>query len=86
MLFIWAGGSVLGPLLTGVVADTKAGQPGVFAAVAVGYFALMTANLWRLFIKDRPTAAHRQPFQAVSSTSVVQGKVADDAERAARAD
>ena len=86
MLFIWAGGSVLGPLLTGVVADTRAGQPGVFAAVAVGYFALMTANLWRLFIKDRPAAAHRQPFQPVSSTSVVQGKVADEAERPATAD
>ncbi|MDP3493878.1 MAG: MFS transporter, partial [Hyphomonadaceae bacterium] len=86
MLFIWAGASVLGPLLTGVVADTKAGQPGVFAAVAVGYFALMIANLWRLFIKDRPGPARRHPFQPVSSTSVVQGKVADDAERPASAD
>jgi MFS family permease len=27
MLFIWAGGSVLGPLLTGVVADTRPGSP-----------------------------------------------------------
>lgn len=86
MLFIWAGGSVLGPLITGVVADTQAGQPGVFAAVAIGYFALMTANLWRLFAKERPAAAHRQPFVPVSSTSVVQAKVADDAERPASAD
>ncbi len=86
MLFIWAGGSVLGPLITGVVADTQAGQPGVFAAVAIGYFALMTANLWRLFAKDRPEAAHRQPFVPVSSTSVVQAKVADEAERPASAD
>ncbi len=86
MLFIWAGGSVLGPLITGMVADTQAGQPGVFAAVAIGYFALMTANLWRLFAKDRPEAAHRQPFVPVSSTSVVQAKVADEAERPASAD
>jgi MFS family permease len=86
MLFIWAGGSVLGPLLTGVVADTKAGQPGVFAAVAIGYFVLMASNLWRLFVKDRPEAAQRQPFQPVSSTSVVQGQVATEAERPAKAD
>jgi MFS family permease len=86
MLFIWAGGSVLGPLITGVVADTEAGQPGVFAAVAIGYFALMITNLWRLFAKERPTAVHRQPFVPVSSTSVVQAKVADDAERPASAE
>ena len=86
MLFIWAGGSVLGPLLTGVVADTKAGQPGVFAAVALGYFVLMAANVTRLFVRSRPEASQRTPFQPVGSTSVVQGKVADDAERPATAD
>ncbi len=86
MLFIWAGGSVLGPILTGVVADTKAGQSGVFAAVAIGYFVLMAANLWRLFVKERPDAAQRVPFTPVGSTSVVQGKVANDAERPASAD
>jgi MFS family permease len=84
MLFIWAGGSVLGPLLSGVVADTKLGQPGVFAVMAIGYFALMAANLGRLFVKSRPLAADRTPFQPVGATSVVQGKVADDAERAAQ--
>ncbi len=84
MLFIWAGGSVLGPLLSGVVADTKLGQPGVFAVMAIGYFALMAANLGRLVVKSRPLAADRTPFQPVGATSVVQGKVADDAERAAQ--
>lgn len=86
MLFIWAGGSVLGPLLTGVVADTQAGQPGVFAAVGVGYFVLMAANLWRLFARERPSAAQRSPFVPLGSTSVVQGKVADEAERPATVD
>ena len=83
MLFVWAAGSVIGPLLTGVVADTKAGQPGVFAAVAIGYFALLAANLWRLVVKARPGVAQRSPFMPVGQTSVVQGKVADEAERAA---
>lgn len=86
MLFIWAGGSVLGPLLTGVVADTKAGQPGVFAAVAFGYFVLMAANVGRLFVRGRPEPSQRTPFQPVGSTSVVQAKVADDAAPPATAD
>lgn len=81
MLFIWAGGSVLGPILTGAVADTQAGQPGVFAAVAVGYFALVAANLWRLVVRARPGRAQRSPFMVLGQTSVVQGKVADEAER-----
>lgn len=83
MLFVWAGGSVIGPILTGAVADTKAGQAGVFAAVAIGYFVLAVVNLSRLFVRGRPEVSQRSPFQAVGSTSLVQGKVADQAERAA---
>lgn len=86
MLFFWAGGSVIGPILTGAVADTKAGQPGVYAAVALGYFALMAANLWRLRSKGRPGPAQRTPFKPVDSTSIMQGKVADAVEREAKAD
>lgn len=85
MLFIWAGGSVIGPILTGAVADTQWGQPGVFLAVAFGYFALMASNLGRLFVRDRPGPLQRSPFKSVQATSVVQGKVADEAERAAPA-
>jgi len=83
MLFVWAGGSVIGPILTGAVADTQAGQPGVFLAVAFGYFGLAAANLWRLFVRSRPTASQRSPFSHVATTSVVQGKVADEAEHSA---
>ena len=85
MLFIWAGGSVLGPILTGAVADTQAGQPGVFPAVALGYFGLMAANLGRLFIRSRPTGSQRSPFQPLQATSLVQGKVVEEAECAAQA-
>jgi MFS family permease len=85
MLFVWAAGSVLGPLLTGAVADTQAGQPGVFLAVAIGYFVLAAANLSRLFVRGRPDASQRTPFSNVATTSVVQGKVADEAERSAPA-
>ncbi|MEQ1784845.1 MAG: hypothetical protein ABMA14_26150, partial [Hyphomonadaceae bacterium] len=57
--------------------------PGVFAAVALGYFVLAVVNLSRLFVRPRPQASQRTPFQPVGSTSVVQGKVADQAEHAA---
>jgi MFS family permease len=81
MLFVWAGGSVIGPILTGAVADTELGQPGVFAAVAFGYFVLLAANLWRVSIRGRPGASQRSPFKGMQATSVVQGAVAGEAER-----
>lgn len=84
MLFIWAGGSVIGPILCGAVADTKVGQPGVFAAVAIGYFILLAANLWRVFRRERPGEAKRSPFKLFGQTSVVQGKVVDEGESAAK--
>jgi MFS family permease len=81
MLFVWAAGSVAGPVITGLTADTQLGQPGVFAVVAVFYFVLMASNLWRVSVKTRPEASHRTPFVAVSGTSVVEGEVHEEAER-----
>jgi MFS family permease len=81
MLFVWAAGSVVGPIVTGITADTELGQPGVFAVVAVFYFALMASNLWRRLVARRPEPAQRSPFTPLDSTSVVQSQVADDAER-----
>lgn len=79
MLFVWAAGSVLGPIITGITADTELGQPGVFAVVAILYFALSAANLWRVSVAKRPAPAQRTPFVAVAGTSVVEGQVADPA-------
>jgi len=81
MLFVWAAGSVAGPIITGVTADTDLGQPGVFAVVSVLYFVLVAANLWRVSIARRPDALHRSPFVPVSGTSVVEGEVQEEAER-----
>jgi MFS family permease len=85
MLFIWAAGSVAGPIITGGTADTQLGQPGVFAVVGVLYLALMAANLWRVSVMKRPDAAHRTPFVNVTGTSVVEGQVADAAQPAQQA-
>jgi MFS family permease len=79
MLFVWAAGSVAGPIITGVTADTELGQPGVFAVVAFLYLGLIVSNLWRVSLRARPDAAHRTHFVPVAATSVVEGQVADPA-------
>ncbi len=75
MLFVWAAGSVAGPLITGATADTQLGQPGVFAVVALLYFGLLVANLWRVSVVGRPP--HRTPFVPVAPTSVVEAQVVE---------
>jgi MFS family permease len=77
MLFVWAAGSVAGPVITGITADTELGQPGVFAVVAILYFALLAANLWRVSVTKRPAPAQRSPFVGFAGTSVVEAQVAD---------
>jgi MFS family permease len=86
MLFVWAAGSVAGPVITGLTADTQLGQPGVFAVVAVFYFALLAANLWRVSVTRRPAPEQRAPFAEIGATSVVQAKVADASERSDSSD
>ncbi len=79
MLFTWAAGSVIGPIIAGVVADAPLGQPGVFLVMAAAYFALMAANLWRLLVSERPSRAKRTPFSPVAGLSVVEGAMVDPA-------
>lgn len=76
MLFVWAIGSVLGPIICGSVADTGLGQPGVFAATTAAYLALLCANLGRFALVKGPLI--RKPFQPVGQTSVVAGEVASE--------
>jgi MFS family permease len=77
MLFVWAGGSVLGPIACGLVADTPLGQPGVFAAAAGAYLVLVLANLGRFAARKGPIA--RMPFQSLGQTSVVGAEVVAEA-------
>jgi MFS family permease len=86
MLFTWAAGSVIGPIVAGAVADSPLGQPGVFLVMAVAYFALMAANLWRLVVSERPSRAKRTPFLPVAGLSVVEGAIADPASTASGGD
>jgi MFS family permease len=79
MLFTWAAGSVVGPIIAGAVGDSPLGQPGVFLVMAAAYFALVAANLWRLVVSDRPSRAKRTPFSPIAGLSVVEGAIADPA-------
>ncbi|MEP7210423.1 MAG: MFS transporter [Alphaproteobacteria bacterium] len=79
MLFTWAAGSVVGPVIAGVVADSPLGQPGVFLVMAAAYFALVASNLWRLVVSERPGRAKRTPFTPIAGLSVVEGVIADPA-------
>lgn len=79
MLFVWAAGSVVGPVIAGVTADTQLGQPGVFAVMAGMYLLLLLANLWRLLVK--PTPVRRMHFVSVGQTSVAGAEAAASSER-----
>jgi MFS family permease len=83
MLFVWAAGSVIGPVIAGIAADTALGQPGVFALAAVGYLILVVSNVWRLAVNQRPGGAKRGPFAPLGQTSVVAGEIATQTERPA---
>jgi MFS family permease len=83
MLFVWAGASVLGPIVCGIVADTPLGQPGVFGVMAGVYLVLVLANLWRLALRRGPDP--RMPFHTVPQTSVVVAEVAAEVAAEAKA-
>lgn len=76
MLFTWAAASVIGPVLTGLAADSPLGQPGVFLVAGGAYLLLVVLNLWRLVVSDRPGRAKRTPYQPVAGLSVVEGAIA----------
>lgn len=82
MLFVWAAGSVIGPIAFGWTADSPLGQPGVFAGAAAAYGALMLANVWRAIVRPRPGAEARGSFAPVGATSVVSGEIVAGAEPA----
>ncbi|MBI1339476.1 MFS transporter [bacterium] len=75
MLFIWAAGSVVGPVIFGWTAETAIGQPGVFAGASVVYGVLIVANLWRILVSRRPPGESRSAYAAVGATSVATGEI-----------
>ena len=87
MLFIWAAGSVIGPILTGIVADTQARPAGRLRRRRDRLFRPAgRQSLAACSCANGPMPSQRSPFMPVRPTSVVQGEVADEAERPAVAE
>jgi hypothetical protein len=85
MLFVWAAGSVVGPVVTGAVADTGFGQPGVFVVVASAYVVLGGVNVWSL-LTERGRPGARARFTPVDQTSVVAGEIAGSSKAGTKSD
>jgi MFS family permease len=69
LLFIWAAGSIAGPLVQGGIVDFV-GPRGIFAFAALALLVLTAAMLWRRTAREPTPAAEKEVFQDKHATSV----------------
>jgi len=69
LLFVWAGGAVVGPLIAGVIVASPLGLRGVFVQAILGSGLLIALMIWRLRSTDKP--AGYAPFHNATQTSVM---------------
>lgn len=69
LLFVWAAGSVAGPLMLGPVGDLM-GPEGVFWFAGASAVALCLAMFWRRAVRTEPAQASKGPFSVNEATSV----------------
>ena len=70
LLFVWAAGSVLGPMLFGVVMSSTIGTRGLFILEAIIGVILFIAMVWRRQRKAPVVSEMRESFEPVLPTSV----------------
>ena len=70
LLFVWAAGSVIGPMLFGIVMSSPFGIQGLFVMEAVIGVFLFAVMLWRRQAKRATVSAERSPFEMVQPTSI----------------
>ena len=70
LLFVWAAGSVLGPLLFGVVMASPLGGQGLFILEAIIGFVLFALMVWRRQAKKAVQEENRESFEMVQPLSV----------------
>jgi MFS family permease len=73
LLFVWAAGSVIGPLIIGPLVDWL-GVAGMFWFAALAAFAVAGAMFWRR--SSREPAASKEEFAPQMGTSVSSGEIA----------
>ncbi len=69
LLFVWAAGSIAGPLIQGVIVDF-AGPRGIFIFAAAMLTVLTAAMLWRRSAREPTPKAEKEVFQDKHATSV----------------
>lgn len=71
LLFVWAGGAVLGPIVFGLVMTSQLGIQGLFIMEAVMGIFLFLVMVVRKRVKAAPTHEQREPYELIQPTSVV---------------
>ena len=74
-LFVWATGSVIGPVLFGSVMTATTGASGLFGLITLFMSATGVALLVRLRIEPPPPASEQEDFSPVMTTSTVLSQV-----------
>ena len=69
LLMVWAAGSVVGPLLFGLISSGPLDARGLFLLAALISFALASAMLWRRRTRAPVAPDEREPFVNLQATS-----------------
>ncbi|MES1197404.1 MAG: MFS transporter [Pseudomonadota bacterium] len=75
LLFVWAAGSILGPILQGLLVD-RLGNEGIFWFSGVVSILLTGAMFWRRTTREPAPASHKEEFAPQETTSVAAGEIA----------
>ncbi len=75
LLFVWAAGSVLGPILQGLLVD-RLGNEGIFWFSGVISVLLTGAMFWRRTTREAAPPAHKEEFAPQETTSIAAGEIA----------
>lgn len=75
ILFIWAMGSVAGPLLAGAALQTPLGAPGLFAMAAIFGAILTLAMIWRRAARGAPPQVLQEPWNPATPTLATRGEI-----------
>ena len=75
LLFVWAAGSVLGPIFFGVIMSSPLGGRGLFIFEAIIGALLFVLMVWRRRAKAAVTEEMREHFEIVQPTSVMGAEI-----------
>ncbi|HWA01273.1 MAG TPA: MFS transporter [Caulobacterales bacterium] len=75
LLFVWAAGSILGPILQGVLVD-RLGMDGIFWFSGAVSVLLAAAMFWRRTTREAAPPSQKEEFAPQETTSVAAGEIA----------